>query len=417
MPSLPASAKPCERGVERLGGRAVDRRVGEAAGLGAVEHLGVDLGRGDRHGRSIPHTGFPGPASVTRARECRTTGPGWAGMVRASWNGEVIAESDDTVVVEGNHYFPRRRSAPTCCRLGDAQRCARGRAPRPTTRCRRRADEPRRGLVLPAAQGGRGRDHRPRSRSGRASPSSRRDSRLSRGRRASAGRVRRLPECDRSLASILSTPDARRATACVALAMVLFAECGRAARVLPARRHPAVQRRAAARHRQGALAAGGVADRRCRWPRSSATCSATGSGTRAGRRCSTGPVRRSSGPSTSTAPRRSSTASAGRRSSSPGSCRWCARVATVMAGVGRMRFGVYLLYSVIGGDHLDRRDVPARLRAGAQRVRRADKIAPRIDLHHHRRRAALGLPARPGTSCASAGPTAPPAAAAAERSD
>ena len=27
-------------------------------------------------------------------------------MVRAVWNGEVIAESDDTVVVEGNHYFP-----------------------------------------------------------------------------------------------------------------------------------------------------------------------------------------------------------------------------------------------------------------------------------------------------------------------
>lgn len=27
-------------------------------------------------------------------------------MVRASWNGEVIAESADTVVVEGNHYFP-----------------------------------------------------------------------------------------------------------------------------------------------------------------------------------------------------------------------------------------------------------------------------------------------------------------------
>ncbi|OLB63869.1 MAG: hypothetical protein AUI10_13560 [Actinobacteria bacterium 13_2_20CM_2_72_6] len=26
--------------------------------------------------------------------------------VRAIWNGEVIAESDDTVVVEGNHYFP-----------------------------------------------------------------------------------------------------------------------------------------------------------------------------------------------------------------------------------------------------------------------------------------------------------------------
>jgi len=27
-------------------------------------------------------------------------------MVRAIWNGAVLAESDDTVVVEGNHYFP-----------------------------------------------------------------------------------------------------------------------------------------------------------------------------------------------------------------------------------------------------------------------------------------------------------------------
>ncbi len=27
-------------------------------------------------------------------------------MVRAVWQGHVIAESDDTVVVEGNHYFP-----------------------------------------------------------------------------------------------------------------------------------------------------------------------------------------------------------------------------------------------------------------------------------------------------------------------
>jgi uncharacterized protein (DUF427 family)/thiol-disulfide isomerase/thioredoxin len=27
-------------------------------------------------------------------------------MVRAVWNGVVVAESDDTVVVEGNHYFP-----------------------------------------------------------------------------------------------------------------------------------------------------------------------------------------------------------------------------------------------------------------------------------------------------------------------
>jgi len=27
-------------------------------------------------------------------------------MVKAVWNGETIAESGDTVVVEGNHYFP-----------------------------------------------------------------------------------------------------------------------------------------------------------------------------------------------------------------------------------------------------------------------------------------------------------------------
>ena len=28
-------------------------------------------------------------------------------MPRAVWHGAVIAESDDTVIVEGNHYFPR----------------------------------------------------------------------------------------------------------------------------------------------------------------------------------------------------------------------------------------------------------------------------------------------------------------------
>ena len=36
--------------------------------------------------------------------------------MKAVWNGQVVAESDDTVVVEGNHYFPRavlRRDAIT----------------------------------------------------------------------------------------------------------------------------------------------------------------------------------------------------------------------------------------------------------------------------------------------------------------
>lgn len=28
-------------------------------------------------------------------------------MARAIWNGAVLAESDNTIVVEGNHYFPR----------------------------------------------------------------------------------------------------------------------------------------------------------------------------------------------------------------------------------------------------------------------------------------------------------------------
>jgi len=26
--------------------------------------------------------------------------------MKATWNGQVLAESDETVVVEGNHYFP-----------------------------------------------------------------------------------------------------------------------------------------------------------------------------------------------------------------------------------------------------------------------------------------------------------------------
>jgi uncharacterized protein (DUF427 family) len=27
-------------------------------------------------------------------------------MATATWNGSIIAQSDDTVIVEGNHYFP-----------------------------------------------------------------------------------------------------------------------------------------------------------------------------------------------------------------------------------------------------------------------------------------------------------------------
>ena len=33
-------------------------------------------------------------------------------MAKAIWNGEVIAESDETVIVEGNHYFPPESVRP-----------------------------------------------------------------------------------------------------------------------------------------------------------------------------------------------------------------------------------------------------------------------------------------------------------------
>ena len=41
--------------------------------------------------------------------------------MKATWNGAVLAESDDTVVVEGNHYFPadstvRERFRPSATR-------------------------------------------------------------------------------------------------------------------------------------------------------------------------------------------------------------------------------------------------------------------------------------------------------------
>jgi uncharacterized protein (DUF427 family) len=40
-------------------------------------------------------------------------------MPRAIWNGQVLAESDDTVVVEGNHYFPPHSLARECFEASD----------------------------------------------------------------------------------------------------------------------------------------------------------------------------------------------------------------------------------------------------------------------------------------------------------
>ena len=45
-------------------------------------------------------------------------------MTIVKWNGAVIAESDDTVVVEGNHYFPREAVNPAYLKPTDT-----------TTRC------------------------------------------------------------------------------------------------------------------------------------------------------------------------------------------------------------------------------------------------------------------------------------------
>jgi uncharacterized protein (DUF427 family) len=37
-------------------------------------------------------------------------------MATAIWNGKVIAESDDTEIVEGNHYFPLESIDESCFR-------------------------------------------------------------------------------------------------------------------------------------------------------------------------------------------------------------------------------------------------------------------------------------------------------------
>ncbi|WP_300304210.1 DUF427 domain-containing protein [Ferrovibrio sp.] len=40
-------------------------------------------------------------------------------MVKATWNDAVIAESDETIVVEGNHYFPAAAVRPEYLKPSD----------------------------------------------------------------------------------------------------------------------------------------------------------------------------------------------------------------------------------------------------------------------------------------------------------
>ncbi len=53
-------------------------------------------------------------------------------MAKATWNGVVLAESDDTVIVEGNHYFPADSVHWDRFESSDTPPSARGRA-RPAT--------------------------------------------------------------------------------------------------------------------------------------------------------------------------------------------------------------------------------------------------------------------------------------------
>ncbi len=39
--------------------------------------------------------------------------------MKAIWNGQVIAESTDTIVVDGNHYFPHEKIHPEYFRSSD----------------------------------------------------------------------------------------------------------------------------------------------------------------------------------------------------------------------------------------------------------------------------------------------------------
>lgn len=39
--------------------------------------------------------------------------------MKAIWNGQVVAESEDTVVVEGNHYFPASSLRQECFEPSD----------------------------------------------------------------------------------------------------------------------------------------------------------------------------------------------------------------------------------------------------------------------------------------------------------
>lgn len=69
---------------------------------------GGGLGRVERPGHGLSGDGGrgPGPQHITALGNTAMVAAVALGMARATWNGILLAESDETVVVEGNHYFP-----------------------------------------------------------------------------------------------------------------------------------------------------------------------------------------------------------------------------------------------------------------------------------------------------------------------
>jgi uncharacterized protein (DUF427 family) len=84
-----------------------DARLGELR-REAAEYA---MSKAARHGRSrwlaaaLRWARRPAWARVGNRRRAPALDSGMT--IRAEWNDTVLAESDDTVVVEGNHYFPR----------------------------------------------------------------------------------------------------------------------------------------------------------------------------------------------------------------------------------------------------------------------------------------------------------------------
>ncbi|GAA1838625.1 DUF427 domain-containing protein [Agromyces salentinus] len=82
--------------------------------------------------------------------------------MKAIWNGTVIAESDDTVIVEGNHYFPRESIVDSHFAPSDNRSVSLEGHRELLPRRGRRVPQPERGVDLPHPVGCRIRDRRAR---------------------------------------------------------------------------------------------------------------------------------------------------------------------------------------------------------------------------------------------------------------